>query len=98
MNGRVKNTAAVIGGIGVGIGAGAALMYLLDPDTGEKRRSQIRDKALDTGAGLKNAVIDTSHDIRDKAQHLLHEAGSLVSSVSKEADKAGAGFIKKINN
>lgn len=98
MNGRVKNTAAVIGGIGVGIGAGAALMYLLDPDRGQLRRSQIRDKALDTGNGLKNAVIETSHDIRDKAQHLLHEAGSFVSAAAEDAETAGNRVIKKVAN
>lgn len=96
MNGRVKNTAAIIGGIGVGIGAGAALMYLLDPDRGELRRSQIRDKALDTGNGIKNAVIETSNDIRDKAQSLLHEAGSFVSAASEDAEKTGARIIKKV--
>lgn len=96
MNGRVKNTAAVIGGIGVGIGAGAALMYLLDPDRGELRRSQIRDKALDTGNGLKNAVIETSHDIRDKAQHILHEAGSFVATASEDAEQTGRNIIKKV--
>lgn len=96
MNGKIKNTAAVIGGIGLGIGTGAALMYLLDPDRGELRRSQIRDKALDTGNGIKDAVIETSHDLRDKAQTMLHEAGSFVSAASRDAEQTGNDVIKKV--
>lgn len=96
INGRVKNTAAIIGGIGLGIGAGAALMYLLDPDRGEIRRSNIRDKAVGTGNDIKNAVIETSHDIRDKAQTLLHEAGTFVANVSEDAEQSGRSVIKKV--
>ena len=37
-----KPAAALLGGIGIG----AALMYLLDPDRGRRRRALVRDKAV----------------------------------------------------
>lgn len=84
MNRTVKNAAAVLGGIG----AGAAMMYLLDPDRGARRRSLIRDKAVGTTNDMKRAVVKKSKHFRNRAQGLLHEAGSLISPGNGAAESA----------
>ena len=79
MNRAMNKTLAVLGGIG----AGAAVMYFLDPDRGARRRALVRDKAV----GLKNdasyAIAGKAKDLRNRAQGLAHEAKGLLSH-SKE--------------
>jgi hypothetical protein len=61
---------AVVGGIG----AGAALMFLLDPDRGRRRRALIRDKAVGLSHDFQRAVHKKSTHLSNRAQGLLHEA------------------------
>jgi len=60
--------------------AGAALMYVFDPDEGPRRRSLMRDKAVGLSNDAKDAIGKKSRDIRNRAQGLLHEAKSAVPS------------------
>lgn len=76
MNSKIKSAAAILGGIG----AGATIMYLMDPDRGARRRELIRDKASSTVNDAKDAVVERSKYIKDTAQDLLHDAGELVSA------------------
>jgi uncharacterized membrane protein len=58
-------------GITAGIGAGAATMYLLDPDRGKRRRALIRDQAAHQ-AHLANAGLGKSErDLRHRVNGLL---------------------------
>lgn len=70
MNRSVNTGWAVLGGIGVG----ATLMYLLDPDRGNRRRALLRDKLTwctnKTGMYLGKA----GRDARNRAQGLVAEA------------------------
>jgi hypothetical protein len=66
---------AVLGGVGLG----AALMYLLDPSGGGRRRALIRDKAVGLSHDITDAVEGKAKDLRNRAKGLVHEAGSLVS-------------------
>ncbi len=43
---RVKDTIGRAAILGLGIGYGAGMMFLLDPDLGRRRRAQIRDKVV----------------------------------------------------
>lgn len=95
MNDKVKSTAAMIGGIGAGIGTGALLMYLFDPERGRTRRALIRDKAVGTSNNIKKSVTRTASDLKNRAQGAIHEAGSLLTSVSSEVQKAGSDVRKK---
>ncbi|HKX83070.1 MAG TPA: hypothetical protein VJL58_02525 [Pyrinomonadaceae bacterium] len=61
-----------------GIGAGAALMYLLDPDRGGRRRALARDKAIGLSNDLRRAIDKKSTDLSNRAQGVIHEAKSLI--------------------
>jgi osmotically-inducible protein OsmY len=66
---------AVIGGIGLGAG----LMYLLDPDLGSRRRALVRDKLVRTAHQTGDAVDATSRDVSNRARGLAAETGSRLS-------------------
>jgi len=55
-------------------GFGAALMYLLDPEMGRKRRALARDKMLKTANKTAEVVDATSRDIKNRAVGLVAEA------------------------
>ena len=70
----MKNVLAILGGIG----AGAALMYLLDPDRGSRRRALARDKAIGLSNDFRRAIDKKSTDLSNRAQGIIHEAKALV--------------------
>jgi osmotically-inducible protein OsmY len=51
-----------------GLGIGAALMYLLDPDRGARRRSLIRDKAARASRVTGRELVERAHDVKNRAQ------------------------------
>lgn len=53
---------------------GAGLMYLLDPDRGDKRRKQIRKQANSVARKARGGLDDISSDVLNRA-HSLAEAG-----------------------
>jgi hypothetical protein len=59
-----------------GLGAGAALMYLFDPDRGNRRRALIRDKAVSLNRRTQRAVTGKVEDLRNRTKGMLHEAKS----------------------
>ena len=82
---------AILGGIGVG----AALMYIFDPDDGRRRRALIRDKAVGLSNDAKRVIDKRSRDISNRAQGLVHDARSLISGgeTAAETDSASARGI-----
>jgi hypothetical protein len=62
-----------------GIGVGAALMYLFDPNGGRRRRALIRDKAVGLSNDARETVEAKARHLSNRAQGLMHEAKSLVS-------------------
>ena len=62
-----------------GVGLGAALMYLFDPNGGGRRRALIRDKAVGLSHDISEAAEGKAKDLSNRAKGLAHEAGSLVS-------------------
>ncbi|HJQ70229.1 MAG TPA: BON domain-containing protein [Blastocatellia bacterium] len=60
-----------------GIGLGAGLMYLLDPDRGRRRRAMARDKMVHLLHKADDAVGTTSRDVRNRARGLAAGATSL---------------------
>lgn len=78
-----RNPLALLGGVGLGAG----LMYLLDPDGGGRRRALARDKAVH---GLKvsgRALRKTSLDLGNRTRGLVAEAGSLLRQGSADDRK-----------
>lgn len=70
-----------------GIGLGAGLMYLLDPQGGGRRRALARDKAVH---GLKvsgKALRKTSINVGNRTRGIVAEAGSLLHRGSADDRK-----------
>lgn len=65
----MKNAIAILGGLGVG----AALMYMFDPDRGNTRRAMIRDKAVSLDRKTRRAVSGRVQDLSNRAKGMLHE-------------------------
>lgn len=59
-----------------GVGVGAGLMYLLDPEKGARRRSVIRDKAAHTLHAGGEALGKASRDLAHRGKGLAMRAGS----------------------
>jgi hypothetical protein len=62
-----------------GIGIGAGLMYLLDPDKGKRRRALARDKMVHSLNKTRGAVGTTSRDMQNRARGLVSGIGSRFS-------------------
>jgi uncharacterized membrane protein len=60
-----------------GIGLGAGLMYIFDPDRGRRRRATARDAAHHIVNALDDAVGKTSRDMSNRARGLVAELDSI---------------------
>jgi hypothetical protein len=54
-------------------GAGAGLMYLLDPDMGNRRRARMRDRWTRLSRTTGDALDVTSRDVRNRARGVVAE-------------------------
>src|SRR2546423_7524759 len=61
-----------------GIGLGAGLMYVLDPDRGRRRRALVRDKVARVINKTRDATGKTLRDTRHRARGLVAGARSLL--------------------
>ena len=59
-----------------GLGAGAAIMYFMDPERGRTRRSMVQDKVTGMSNDLRQGIDSRSRDLSNRAKGLLHEAKS----------------------
>jgi hypothetical protein len=62
-----------------GIGLGAGLMYLFDPDRGRSRRAYLRDQAKRLWHETEDAACVLAEDIRQRSSGLLAEGRSLLT-------------------
>jgi hypothetical protein len=81
---RIGQAAVFIGGAGLG----AALMYVLDPERGRRRRALARDKAVSFAKDTGRAVARTSRDLGNRAKGV---AAEVRSAVAKREDSDGNG-------
>jgi len=63
-----------------GVGLGAALMYILDPDRGNRRRAQMRDKVVSSISKTGDAIGTTSRDVTYRTRGLVAQLTSAFSS------------------
>jgi len=66
----------VVGGILAGVGAGAGLMFFLDPDRGQRRRAEVRNRvtaAANDATHAYCALVGASRDARNRAYGLFAE-------------------------
>lgn len=62
-----------------GLGLGALLMYIFDPQLGRRRRAIARDKMIRLGHKTADAIDVTSRDLKNRALGLAAETRSLFS-------------------
>ena len=60
-------------------GLGAAIMYILDPESGPRRRAYARDKALDAANDAADAIGSTARSVRNRAQDTVAEVKGVLS-------------------
>lgn len=69
-----------------GVGLGAGVMFLLDPDRGKRRRALLRDKAIHLSRVSSCTVGKISRDIRNRAVGVVSEIrGSLTEGEVPDA-------------
>lgn len=77
----IEVTASLIGGIG----AGAILMYLMDPSNGRDRRCRIASSAEHAAASAHHAMTGAHEVVRNSAGHLTDSLGRAWSGVAERA-------------
>ncbi len=97
----LTSTVTIVGGIGLG----ALAMYLLDPDQGPSRRSQLQKQAntlaQTAGGKLHLSTDDIADGARHAAKHLRSHASSWAGSAQDAAQaygKRGVKVAKKYGN
>src|SRR5437764_13370518 len=60
-----------------GMGLGAGLMYLLDPNLGRRRRALLRDQLVRATSRTEDYLDATWNDVRNRAQGLAAETAAL---------------------
>jgi hypothetical protein len=71
----MKAILAILGGVGIG----AALMYIFDPQGGNRRRALIRDKAIKFNRQTRETLEAKAKDLSNRAKGAVHELKSAVS-------------------
>jgi len=66
--------------LATGAGLGAALMYVLDPDRGHRRRALLRDQLTHTANKTSDAIGATSRDVSHRVRGVIAEATSRIGS------------------
>ena len=61
-----------------GLGLGAGLMYMLDPNRGRRRRALVRDRLVHTAHAMRDATGTTSRDLGHRARGLWAEGSHLL--------------------
>ena len=83
----------------VGAGAGAGLMYLLDPELGTRRRARVRDRLVRARHLTGDAMDATSRDVRNRARGVVAELrsrlipGDVSDEVLQERVRARLGQV-----
>lgn len=96
-SGRARGRGVVGGGGGssagmllVGVGLGAALMYLLDPERGRRRRALLRDKLVSASNKTADVASKTARDLRNRTQGLIAETGSALGVTGRGRESGDA--------
>lgn len=74
-----------------GFGAGIALMYFLDPEKGQQRRTLLRDKLARWTRLTSESLSGKARDLGNRASGAAYEARKAVESRMPSGDEDGAG-------
>lgn len=75
---------STIARIAAALGAGAALMYFLDPATGRRRRSLARDRGVSVSHDAEHFARAKSKRVMDRAQGVVARARAKLSNAPVE--------------
>lgn len=81
-----ENVLIGITGVAVGASLGAAVMYLLDPDRGNRRRALVRDQWNRITNDTTEAVRARASDLKNRTRGVVHEMGSKIRSEETPSD------------
>ena len=73
----------------VGVGVGAALMYMFDPERGRTRRKLLGDKLVACTNDLTDVAGSKARDLRNRARGVLAEAGSALGASGERGEQSG---------
>src|SRR6266508_1104712 len=79
-----------------GIGLGAGLMYMFDPDRGRRRRATARDAAHHIVNAFDDTVGKTSRDLSNRAQGIVAELNSIFRCEEADDDVVAARVRSKL--
>jgi uncharacterized membrane protein/uncharacterized protein YwbE len=79
-----------------GIGIGAGLMYVFDPDKGRRRRAMARDAVNHAVNVADDAIGKTSRDLSNRAQGLVAELSSMFKRDEAEDEVIAARVRSKL--
>ena len=71
---QANNLGLLLGGIGIG----ALLMYLFDPDRGRGRRARLSDQLTSKVNRLSETAEAKARHLRNRAQGVIHEVRSVL--------------------
>ena len=89
-----RNLLALAGGVGLGAG----LLYLLDPDKGVQRRRQIMQSAGGLGRSLADRASDWGASAGETARGLASSAGEYASDAAGSAGGMLGGALSSVKN
>jgi uncharacterized membrane protein len=79
-----------------GIGLGAGLMYIFDPDRGRRRRATARDAAHHIVNAFDDALGKTSRDMSNRAQGFVAELNSILRCEEADDDVVAERIRSKL--
>jgi hypothetical protein len=69
------------------LGVGAGLMYLFDPQQGNERRAQLRDRVSDLQARAEQAMTpENLNELRNRASDMASQAGARLSEAADDLE------------
>jgi len=77
----------------LGVAVGALAVFMMDPQSGRRRRALVRDKVVHAGHVGRDYIEHTSRDLRNRAQGMVAELRSTVDrrlTTRDESVQAGA--------
>jgi uncharacterized protein YwbE len=77
-----------------GLGLGAGLMYVFDPERGGRRRAMMRDKVTRAVHKTGDAIDTTARDLKNRTVGLVAEVGSLI----KEDDATDDVIVERVRS
>ena len=90
----VSNLMALAGGVGLGAG----LLYLLDPDKGVERRERLMEGASGLGRGLADRASRLGHSAGEGARGLMSSAGDYAGEAASGAGGMLSGALGSVRS